>query len=224
MRIAAVSDLHGKFPEIPECDVLIVGGDLCPDGFGRKWAQEAPDRQLDWFKDTFIPWAIVQPAADVLLTWGNHDFCGYLLTESITKVGSPHIKVVVDDAVTIDGVKFWLSPWSPKFMDWAWMEPDNLLGLRYDKIPFDVDVLVSHCPPYGCGDVYPNPDTNVMEHVGSSALRYAIEQKQPPIVICGHLHGGYGQYQIDKSAIHNVAVLNEQYVLTNPATVIDYAQ
>lgn len=213
MRIVAISDLHMHKPQIPECDLLLVGGDICPDTFGPFFAMHAPEWQLQWFKDNWLSWAQKQ-APRVLVTWGNHDFCGHLEPEGVYD----NVTVVVDGLVDVDGLKIWLTPWSNQFMQWAWMKEPHDLKPIYDAIPEGIDVLVSHQPPYGYGDLYANFDTGKMEHIGSKELLATIDRVKPREVICGHLHGGYGTYAYDITSIRNVSVVDEEYQLVNPVT------
>lgn len=217
MKILAISDLHGQFPEVPPCDLLIVVGDLCPDIFGGVWARQNPRRQWTWFKEVFIPWAQRRPATQVLVTWGNHDFCG---EGRGTPMVFGKVRVVVDDLTEVNGIKIWLTPWSNSFMEWAWMKPQGELAPVYAQIPHNIDILVSHQPPYGCGDVYTVIGEPEKQHIGSSELLYAIEQIQPRAVVCGHLHGGYGTYLVGRTPVYNVSVVDEQYRLVNPATMV----
>lgn len=50
------------------------------------------------------------------------------------------------------------------------------------------DVLVTHSPPWGLVDVSSRGD-----HLGSHAVRHAVERLQPRLVVCGHIHGSAGQ-------------------------------
>lgn len=213
MKIIAISDLHGQFPDVPPCDLLIVAGDLCPDGFGGVWARHDYTRQLRWFHDTFLPW-VSPKAKTVLVTWGNHDFCGHQLLSGTFG----NVSVVVDAMAEVDGITLWLTPWSNEFMDWAFMKPYDRLASIYAEIPEGIDILVSHQPPKGYGDLYLDFKTGKMEHIASSELLFTIERVKPRIVVCGHLHGGYGTYQRGETSIYNVSVVNEQYKLTNQAT------
>ena len=225
MKICAISDLHGTFPKsVPDCDLLIVAGDVCPDIFpGRQYARNYPTVQLEWFEDVFVPWVQKQPCEFAVSTWGNHDFCGHLKPNAEYR----GLDVISDGPVMVNGVKLWLTPWSNSFMDWAWMKPHEELAQVYAKIPEDVDILVSHQPPYGYGDLYPNLDTGKLEHIGSSELLYAIERTRPSHVVCGHLHGGHGSYWhgddwgVLGSSIHNVSILNEGYQLYYPVTTFE---
>ncbi len=49
-------------------------------------------------------------------------------------------------------------------------------------------VLVSHSPPKGAVDV-----SSSGASLGSVAVRRAIEDKQPALVVCGHIHQSAGQ-------------------------------
>jgi Icc-related predicted phosphoesterase len=52
-------------------------------------------------------------------------------------------------------------------------------------------VLISHSPPWGAVDV-----TSSGKHVGSKAVREAIERLQPRLVICGHIHDCWEQREM----------------------------
>lgn len=224
MKIVAISDLHGTLPsDLPECDLLIVAGDLCPDIFdGRHKAHKDPERQLRWFHNVFADWADAQRADFVLATWGNHDFCGHLLPNSqVTK----KLEVISDGYALINGVKVWMTPWSNQFMNWAWMKQPAALEKVYAEIHDDTDILVSHQPPRGCGDIYPNLESGQLEHIGSVELLEHIERIRPRAVICGHLHSGHGTYLINgRTDVFNVSILDEQYKRAYPPTVFTYAE
>jgi Icc-related predicted phosphoesterase len=115
----------------------------------------------------------------------------------------------------------WATPWSNPFMQWAFMKEPRALEQVYAAIPEDSDVLVSHQPPYGYGDRTFDLEAGRIEHVGSRELLAAIERVRPKVVICGHVHGGFGQYEHEGVPIYNVSVVDERYRLVNQPTVID---
>jgi len=115
----------------------------------------------------------------------------------------------------------WASPWSNPFMDWAFMKAPADLADVYAAIPNGIDVLVSHQPPYGCGDQTLDYGSGKVVHVGSRELLAALGRIRPGLVICGHVHGGYGRYEHDGIPIYNVSVVDEQYRLVHEPTIID---
>jgi len=229
MKMVCMSDLHGFMPDVEECDLLIIGGDVCPDLFGGKTAKRFPELQLAWFQNVWVPYILKQPARFIIMTWGNHDFCGHLKPNATYD----RLEVICDGEYRFKDKRIWLSPWSNEFMDWAWMDAHDALGKVYERIPEGIDILVSHQPPYGCGDLYVQPAMkNGMEcwsrqHIGSSELRFHVERVKPEIVICGHLHKGYGWYEIPHEGavaptrVANVSVVNEKYELVNEPTIIE---
>jgi hypothetical protein len=231
MRIIAVSDLHGLLPEIPACDLLIVAGDVCPDRFGPFMAAHDPRQQQAGFDRNVRPWLAVTPATHKLLTWGNHDWCGQMCSfesDSPRHASSTELQILVDERTTVpmasqavERVSVWATPWSNKFMRWAFMKQPSDLEHVYAAIPDGIDILVSHQPPLYHGDRTFNADSGRVEHVGSRELLDAIERVRPRLVICGHVHGGFGRYEHLGIPIYNVSVVDEGYRLVNPPTVID---
>lgn len=231
MRIVALSDMHGFLPDIPPCDLLIVAGDVCPDRFGPFIAVHAPDQQQRWFDFNVRPWLAAAPATHKLLTWGNHDWCGQVCSfqaDSPTHARSTDLQILVDEATTIPfsdrttrQVSVWASPWSPRFMKWAFMKDPSELEAVYAAIPKGTDILVSHGPPLSYGDRVLNLESGRIEHVGSRELLTAIERVRPKLVICGHVHGGFGRFEHHGIPIFNVSIVDEEYRLVNAPTSIE---
>jgi 3',5'-cyclic AMP phosphodiesterase CpdA len=228
MRIAAISDQHGFLPDIPPCDLLIVAGDVCPDGFGRQVTAETPRLQQDWFNGEVRPWLAKCPATHKVLTWGNHDWCGETCdfsADAPQRASSTTLQILSDEATTVSvrgqTITLWASPWSNQFGYWSFMRRPEALAEVYRAIPEGIDVLVSHQPAFGYGDEVPDFRTGQISHQGSRELLACVDRVKPKVLICGHIHEGHGEFAHNDTRIFNVSVVDEHYQLVHAATVLD---
>ena len=154
-----------------------------------------------------------------MATFGNHDFVWRKQAPYAFKVDQ-----LVDYIHGDTTLKIWFSPWSNTFGGWAWMKDPDQLKLEYDNIPEGTDIIVSHQPPYGYGDqvleAYRGFNEDPDGHVGSKELLNVIDKVKPKVVICGHIHSGYGVYQHGLTTIYNVALMDDTYQLVREATEI----
>ncbi len=118
----------------------------------------------------------------------------------------------------IDGVKFYGSPWQPEFYDWAFNLPrGEKLAEKWDSIPNDTDILITHGPAYQMLDWTLNNQL-----VGCQDLFNRIMTVKPKIHVCGHIHCAYGQKYFNDVEFLNAAVLNERYQHENKPIKLEF--
>ena len=223
--IKLISDAHGAYPY----DLYVEGDfDICIDAgdFSPTWSHEE-HYQRAAFRDEYLQFISGLPCKHFVFIAGNHDFlCErpwfYRLVAEYDEKRQddwPELHYLQDSFVVIDGKKIWGSPWSPKFGSWAFMDDDESLGYRYNKIPDDVDIIVSHGPPnmaYGDYKLDMVNEFGYGVHKGSDALRRTIISIQPEFVVCGHIHEGYGVGKINDTVVYNASLRDEFYQVANP--------
>lgn len=214
MKICCISDLHGYLPEIPDCDLLLIGGDICP------VQNHTPLYQRGWLDRRFRPWLTkLSERMSIVAVAGNHDLlferCPSLIPQDLPWT------YLQDSGCEIGGLKIWGSPWQPRFFDWAFNLDEPQLAEKWALIPNDTDVLLLHGPPRGYGDW----SDYGSEHCGSLSLLKRIQAVRPRLAVAGHIHGGYGRYCIaetsGKTTFINASYVNEQYKPTNATVVIE---
>mmetsp|Transcript_33769 Transcript_33769/g.24805 ORF Transcript_33769/g.24805 Transcript_33769/m.24805 type:complete len:296 (+) Transcript_33769:109-996(+) len=116
------------------------------------------------------------------------------------------------------GLRVYGSPWQPAFCDWAFNVEIPNIKPYWDKIPGDVDILITHGPPHGILDA-----NNTGFHCGCPELREQMNTQRirPRLHIFGHIHEGYGVHEQDGIVFVNASTCTARYNPINPAIVID---
>jgi Icc-related predicted phosphoesterase len=125
---------------------------------------------------------------------------------------------LLDKMVEIDGIKIYGSPWQPRFYDWAFnVNRGEAIAKKWELIPENLDILVTHGPPYGMLD-----DTINGMRVGCEELYKKVVQVKPKYHIFGHIHFGYGMRVMEDTTYINAASLGENYQYTKNRPIIFY--
>jgi len=188
MRIVAVADthlFHGDL-DVPDGDVFLHAGDLCRGG------------DLDELREA-AAWIAGLPHRHKVIVAGNHDWA-FVHEPAAARSAIAGMIYLEDSEVTIDGLRFWGSPWQPAFHDWAFNLPRGpALAAAWAKIPPGIDVLVTHGPPDGIGDRSP-----VGGRAGCADLRARVAVVRPRLHLFGHIHQDGGVWRADGTTFANV--------------------
>ena len=210
VKITLIADTHRRenLAEIPKCDILILGGDY--------------DVRYELDIEILDDWIKGQPAEKVICIAGNHDFAMQNIGKKKVQSLLKHAIYLEDESVEIEGIKFWGHPWTPIFFDWAFLLNDKEMEKKVDAIPDDVDVLISHGPPYGIVDQLRMANGSLGQSIGCVALRDTIKKRiKPAIVVCGHIHEAYGYYYDRQTHFFNASFMDELYSPVNKPIIID---
>jgi Icc-related predicted phosphoesterase len=212
-KILCISDLHGfLLDDLPECDILIIGGDIAPT------VDHSVIFQRSWFETNFTEWANQVPAKHIVAVAGNHDFVFQADEEFGSKLDIPNFTYLYDSLVRIEDLVIWGSPWSLNFGPWAFMGTEKQLEERYKLIPDEVDIIVSHTPPFSKRDLTIKDN----KPSGSKQLGRIIRDKEPRLVVCGHIHEGYGIAKYGDTMIVNCSIMNVDYKPNNQPIMVDF--
>jgi Icc-related predicted phosphoesterase len=197
MRIIAFGDIHmdtgevATIPGIASAEYIIVTGDIT--NYGSSLDAEAVLNRLSALNNSILAVAgnLDQP-----------DVAGYLEEIGI----SLHGRGKVIGGLGIVGLGG--SNYTPFDTPYEFNEKElgALLISGYAQVKeADNFILVSHTPPEQT-----NTDRLLNgRHVGSSAVRAFIEEKQPLLCLTGHIHESRGQDSIGKTLVLNPGMLKQ---------------
>ena len=178
MKLLVFSDIHADLHAASnlvrrsaDVDVVVGAGDY---GMPRQGLGEMISALMK----------IEKPTA---LVSGNCENTGDLKSACL---GWQNAHVLHGEQITIDGMPFYgigggipITPFGSWSYDFSEDEASHLL-----KDSPSGGVLISHSPPKGILDI-----SSVGRRLGSTALRDAIINKNPLLVVCGHIHASAGQ-------------------------------
>ncbi|MFW5847666.1 MAG: metallophosphoesterase family protein [bacterium] len=209
MRIVFLSDIHSKFDQLknlPDGDIIIIAGDVTSVGYLTE-----VEYFVEWFNNLNYEYKI--------FIAGNHDFLFEkqpFLVKEILK--SKDIIYLEDSEIIINGLKFYGTPISKIFNEWAFNRNDEQRELHWSNIPDDVDILITHELPYGILD-----NLHDFTHMGCHLLKhqYEMQRIKPLVHVFGHNHYSYGIEQHDDTLFINASILDERYYIKNKPIVVD---
>ena len=217
-----VADLHGFYPELEGGDLLIVAGDLTT-----KDDKEGYNAFSLWSEDQ------AKKYRKIIFIAGNHD--SLLKNKTKWPMSWPNnygdLEYLEDSYALFDGLKIWGSPWTKTFDGMNpnckafTVDTEEELEEKWALIPDDIDILITHCPPYNILDEVESQEHCTSFYAGSPSLLKRVCEIKPKLHVFGHIHEGYGKLFLKFTGPNTWAVnashVNEHYEpVNNPIRVI----
>jgi predicted phosphodiesterase len=211
MRIICLSDTHNQHDQIavPDGDFLIHAGDATLNG--------TTDETT-----SFMNWLSAQPHATKIFVPGNHDEPFAQRKElAILRKMFPKVRILIDQELRLRGMRIYGAPWLPA----VFSDPTHWLGVRspqlqkkWEAIPDDTALLVTHGPP--CGILDKNEGG---QYIGDPVLAYRLSQLADlRLHVFGHVHASIGTMEKNGRLSLNAAICDSKYRPTRKPAVIEW--
>jgi Icc-related predicted phosphoesterase len=191
VRLALLGDTHELHREldVPDADILIHCGDFTM--FSRSMKAVAD----------FNQWLGELPHRHKIIVPGNHEF--FLEADPKKRSLLTNAIILMNEEIEVAGLRIWGSPVTPLYGGAFGLSSANDRRQLYAQIEPDIDILITHGPPFGILDRSPASDI----HSGCQELLQAVRRVRPKLHVFGHVHGTPGLVQTDRTTFANVAVL-----------------
>lgn len=216
MRICAISDTHNyPIDELPEADILLVAGDVTNQGTIPEISRFNEYCKNNLHKYTY----------GIYVTPGNHDWLAQKHPAMCEEL-LDSCNLLIDESVSIQGLNFYFSPWTPWFFDWAFNFNENDIQQateHWARIPDDTHVLITHGPPRSILDRTPDRYDHMGRNVGCGPLLYrTLDLEELRLHVFGHIHHSANSYEKHGNKVYaNVSLCNERYQPINKAFLAD---
>ena len=157
-------------------------------------------------------WLRSLPHRHKVIVAGNHDWA-FAREPDAARALLTGLVYLQDSEATLEGVRFYGSPWQPAYNDWAFNLPRGKpLAEVWARMPAGLDVLITHGPPKGFGDRSP-----IGSRTGCADLLHRVGVARPRLHLFGHIHQDGGLWTNGTTTFVNVTT----WECERPPTVID---
>lgn len=210
--ISDTHDLHEYMKELPAGDVLLHSGDFSMSGKPQ-------------CVSNFNAYLASLPHPVKIVIAGNHDMTfdedtyigrgGWKRCHHGEPYDCKSIKALLTNCIYLEdelyvhnGIRIYGSPWQPEYNGYAFgLERGTNSRKKWSRVPDEVDILMTHGPPFGHGD-----KTKENEHVGCVDLAQTVTRRvKPRFHVFGHVHEGYGITTNSETTFVNAATCNFSY-------------
>lgn len=185
--LTCYADLHGQLEYLDETvdlgmsrekvKAIVLAGDILPDC----------NDQKAWCESNLVPFLRDQ-TVPVVAVAGNHD---HLFLDDPDYARSLPWVFLENEWQVVGGVTFWGGP----HVD-AESKPVRFVGSK-------AEVVVTHGPPFGCGDVIDHDGSRKWWRCGCRGYGRCLEIEKPALVVFGHCHSTSGFWRRGDTVLVN---------------------
>jgi len=191
LRLVLLSDTHQlhREVEVPDGDIFIHAGDFT-------LFSESMEAVAD-----FNDWLGELPHRHKIVVPGNHEF--FLEADPSDRFMLDKAIVLINEGTEVEGLPIWGSPVTPLYGGAFGLSSPKDRKRLYGQIPHDIDVLITHGPPFGILDTA--PISGLRE--GCRELLRAVRRVWPKLHVFGHVHTPYRVFRTEHTTFVNASRL-----------------